>query len=231
MLFRSNLFDQFIKDLFGAKEAKNNMFCIDELIGVIILRSGLATIEKSYHSEDIEAIISILDKNKIPHALLTWCTTDNDRDNEIMRLMFKGDSNFAHNANTTIYVLTEQGIPISEELKVCLIDSVYTTMSYRVNTFALGLEYLVDSDLLTESQYKRISESLPKFIKLTELKEIDNEEAVSRKLAMRKVASMLAYTLCELYRKKSRAVPEGILCWQEIAKSPEEFAEIRLCWE
>lgn len=226
-----NLFDQFIKDLFGAKEAKNNMFCIDELIGVIILRSGLATIEKSYHSEDIEAIISILDKNKIPHALLTWCTTDNDRDNEIMRLMFKGDSNFAHNANTTIYVLTEQGIPISEELKVCLIDSVYTTMSYRVNTFALGLEYLVDSDLLTESQYKRISESLPKFIKLTELKEIDNEEAVSRKLAMRKVASMLAYTLCELYRKKSRAVPEGILCWQEIAKSPEEFAEIRLCWE
>jgi len=226
-----NLFDQFGEDYIGTNDAKNNMYYIDALVGKILIRSSLATIKKSYCNETIIAIVSILDKYKIPHALLTWCVADNNRDHEIMRSMFKGDSNFARNAINAICTLTEQGIPISEELKVCLIDSVYTAISYKANTFALGLEYLVRVDLLTENQYKRISESLPKFIELTELEGTDNEEAVSRKLAMRKVISMLAHTLYELYEEKDTDVPEGVLRWQEIAKSPEEFAEIRLCWE
>ena len=91
--------------------------------------------------------------------------------------------------------MTKQGISISEELKETLIYSVYTTLSYQVNFFVVGLEYLVSSDLLNEKQCSNISESLPKFDKITELVETDMEEVVSKKLVTRKVTSMLAHSL------------------------------------
>ncbi len=204
---------------------------IDRILGKIILYSGLANVEKSYHNDDVNKIIKILDDNNIPHALLTWCTVDSNRDYEIMRIAFKGDSIFASNANQAIYLLTKQGMPISEELKECLINSVYTTISYQANSFAIGLEYLVSSDLLTEIQCGRISEALPKFDIITKLDETDNEEVVSKKLVMRKVTSLLAHSLFVWYKSKNMKIPEGILYWKELSKSHNEFAEIRLCWD
>lgn len=95
----------------------------------------------------------------------------------------------------------------------------------------MELVYLVSSDLLTEKQCSSISESLPKFDKITELVETDTEEVVSKKLATRKVTSMLAHSLYVWYENKNIAMPEGILYWKELSKSHNEFAEIRLCWE
>lgn len=226
-----NLFEQYSNDFFGESLAKKDMDYIDRTIGTLILCSGLANSEKSYCNEDINKIIDILDKNNIPHTLLTWCTVDTDRDHLIMQSVFNGDAKFASNANQAIYVLTKQGISISEELKGALIYSVYTALSYQVNSFVVGLEYLVSSDLLTEKQCSSISESLPKFDKITELVETDTEEVVSKKLATRKVTSMLAHSLYVWYENKNIAMPEGILYWKELSKSHNEFAEIRLCWE
>ena len=226
-----NLFDQNNKGPFEFSDARNGLNHIDRILGKIILYSDLANIEKSYHDDDVNKIIKILDDNNIPHTLLTWCTVDTNRDHSIIQSVFNGDAKFASNANQAVYVLTKQGISISEELKETLIYSVYTTLSYQVNFFVVGLEYLVSSDLLNEKQCSNISESLPKFDKITELVETDMEEVVSKKLVTRKVTSMLAHSLYVWYENKNIAMPKGILYWKELSKSHNEFAEIRLCWE
>lgn len=127
--------------------------------------------------------------------------------------------------------MTKQGISISEELKEALIYSVYTALSYQINSFVVGLKYFVSTDLFTEKQCRRISEALPKFDKITELVETDTEEVVSKKLVMRKATSMLAHSLYVWYESKNIVMPEGILYWKELSKSHNEFAEIRLYWE
>ena len=226
-----NLFDQNNKGPFEFSDARNGLNHIDRILGKIILYSDLANIEKSYHDDDVNKIIKILDDNNIPHTLLTWCTVDTNRDHSIIQSVFNGDAKFASNANQAVYVLTKQGISISEELKETLIYSVYTTLSYQVNFFVVGLEYLVSSDLLNEKQCSNISESLPKFDKITELVETDMEEVVSKKLVTRKVTSMLAHSLYVWYENKNIPMPEGILYWKELSKSQNEFAEIRLYWE
>lgn len=216
---------------FGRNDAKNDLKRVDELMGLLILRSNLVSAEKSYQNENIRAIIDILDKHEIPHALLSWCVTVDKRNEEIKASAFKGDSSFAHNANQTIYRLTKQGISISEDLKICLVDSIYTTISYYVNSFALGVEYLIDADLLTDTQCQQITTSLCKFDEMTRLVITDTKDSISRKLAMRKVTSILAHTLYKWYERNSITVPEEIIYWKRISESSDEFAEIRLCWE
>lgn len=226
-----NVFDKSNDYPFEENYAKKGLDHMDELIGAIILRSGLADSEKSYHNEDINEIVDILDKYRIPHALLTWCITDGNRDEAITKSLFKGDSNFVHNANQAIYFLTQYNISVSEELKNHLIDSIYTTISYKVNAFALGLEYLIGADLLTDKQCQQIADSLKKFDEMTQLTDTDTNDIVSGKIIMRKVTSILAHTLYEWYKRNSKVVPEGVAYWKKISESPEEFAEIRLCWE
>lgn len=226
-----NIFDEYSDSSFGKNDARRGFENVDELIGAIILRSGLVDNEKSYHNKDVDEVVRILDKNKVPHALLTWCITDANRDEAIIKSLFKGDSNFVHNANQAIYFLTQYNISVSEELKVRLIDSVYTAISYQVNAFALGLEYLIGADLLTDKQCQQIAESLYKFDEMTQLDNNDTNDIVNKKLVMRKVISILAHTLYEWSNRNSIAIPEGVIYWKTISESPEEFAEIRLCWE
>lgn len=216
---------------FCRNEVKDDFNRVDELMGLLILRSNLVSAEKSYQNEDVSDIVNILDKHEIPHALLSWCITDDGRDEEIKASAFKGDSSFARNANRAIYRLIEQGISVSEDLKICLTDSIYTTISYQVNSFALGLEYLVGADLLTNAQCRQIASSLYKFDEMTKLVHTDTEDSINKKLAMRKVTSILAHTLHNRYERNSMAVPEEVSHWKKISESPKEFAEIRLCWE
>ena len=226
-----NIFAKFSDSHFGKNDARKGLEQVDELMGAIILRSGLADSKKSYHNKDINEIVNILDKYRVPHALLTWCITDGNRDEAITKSLFKGDSNFVHNANQAIYFLTQYNISVSEELKFHLIDSIYTAISYQVNAFALGLEYLIGADLLTDEQCQQIAESLYKFDEMTQLTDTDTNDTVSGKLIMRKVTSILAHTLYEWSKRNSKVIPEGVAYWKTISKSPEEFAEIRLCWE
>lgn len=226
-----NIFDEFYVSYFGKNDARKGLGHVDELMGEIILRSGLANSEKSYHNKDINEIVNVLDKYGVPHALLTWCITDSNRDEAITRSLFRGDSNFVHNANQAIYFLTQYNISVSEKLKTCLIDSIYTAISYQVNGFVLGLEYLIGADLLTDEQCQQIAESLYKFDEMTQLTDTDTNDTVSGKLIMRKVTSILAHTLYEWFKRNSKTIPEGVAHWKTISESPEEFAEIRLCWE
>lgn len=226
-----NIFDKFYVSYFGKNDARKGLGHVDELMGEIILRSGLANSEKSYHNKDINEIVNVLDKYGVPHALLTWCITDSNRDEAITRSLFRGDSNFVHNANQAIYFLTQYNISVSEKLKTCLIDSIYTAISYQVNGFVLGLEYLIGADLLTDEQCQQIAESLYKFDEMTQLTDTDTNDTVSGKLIMRKVTSILAHTLYEWFKRNSKTIPEGVAHWKTISESPEEFAEIRLCWE
>ena len=226
-----NIFDKFSDSYFGKNDARKGLEHVDELIGEIILRSGLADSEKTYYNEDLNEIINILDKYGIPHALLTWCITDGKRDEAITKSLFRGDSYFVHNANQAIYFLTQYNISVSEKLKTRLIDSIYTAISYQVNGFALGLEYLIGADLLTDDQCQQIAESLYKFDEMTKLTDTDTNDTVSGKLIMRKVTSILAHTLYEWAKRNSKVIPEGVTYWKIISESSEEFAEIRLCWE
>lgn len=230
-LLLCNKLENFIGLPFGDYDVKNVMECLDEFMGKIFLYSGLVDIDHAYYNEDIIDVIKILDKYDIPHALLTWCVTENDRDKEIMKSAFKGDSSFIRNANKAIYVLIQHGVSVSEDLKICLVNSIYTTISYQVNSFALGLEYLVRGEVLSEKQCEQVTDSLYKFDEMTNLVDTDTEENIAKKLAMRKVISMLAHTLYEYYIEHGKTVPMELLHWEKIAESPNEFADIRLCWE
>lgn len=215
---------------FGTIDIKGDLFRLDEIIGIALLKSGLATKDKSVKIKEVDEIIAILQDNRCPHPLLSWCVSEEDRYLEIKRCAFSVESGYSNSANRAMEQLIEQGIEIEDRIVSMMVDSISTTMSYTVNTYALGLENLVRKNLLEEKYCDQVAEALPRFDKITELGILDENDEVMRKIAMRKVISILAHTMYGWYSEREKAMPKGVQFWMDKSNDPDEFAEIRMVW-
>lgn len=206
---------------------------VDELVGTIILKSGMASKDKAINNPDIDMIISLLDKAGCPHALLSWCIGEphsEERYEMITASIFNADISFIKNANQAMAQLICKGIPIDDRFIELMIHSVVSTTSYNVNSYVIGLEHLVRNGMLDDNMTDQLAAALPKLDTITRLDILDDNDVVMRKLAMRKVSSILAKTIFDRLKKQGKSMPRGVLQWMELANNPEEFADIRLVW-
>lgn len=122
-------------------------------------------------------------------------------------------------------------ILIDDRFIELMTHSVVATASYNVNTYVIGLEHLIRKDIPDDNKINQMAEALPKLDIITRLDTLDDNGFVMRKIAMRKVSSILAKTIFDRTKDKGNDMPSGVIHWQELAKNPEEFAEIRLVWD
>ena len=216
---------------FGFFDAKHTFDMIDGIVGFMILKSGMASKDKSYSDETVAKIIDILDGIGSPHALLSWCSSSVDRYYGIVSSVLKPDPTYTRNANQAMYRLINAGVDVDKRIVDLMSHSVATTLAYNVNSYALGLEHLVRRGLLDDVNLKLISESLKKFDEITKIDILDDDEDVIRKTGMREVISLLARTIYKRCEKDGKPIPEGIEYWKKLSNEPEEFAEIRIVWD
>ena len=216
---------------FGNFNVNFNLEQVDLILGSVLVKSGMADASRTANNRFAKKVLKLLAEHNIPHALLSWCLSENDRYGEIIAAMLRPENKFLHNANQAVWYLSEQGIVVDSRWSSLLVDSLITAKTYDANQFASGLLYLIKKDLLEKEQYQLIADSLLKFDAITALDDIDDNESVMNKLIMRQTASGLARTLFNWFEKKCMPIPEGIAHWKAIAADSEEFAEIRLAWE
>ena len=219
---------------FGFFDAKHTLDRVDEIIGLIILKSKMASKEKCAKNNDVDRIIEILEKCKSPHALLSWCVADPGSKNRYERIMtsvLQVDNAYTQNANQAIYYLIDYGVEIDDKIVTIMTDSVVTTYAYNVNTYAIGLEYLIRKGFLNEDRISLVADALPKLDAITQIHISDDDEDVMQKLGMRKVTSILARTIYKRYEANGKQIPTGVAHWKKISEDPEEFAEVRLIWD
>ena len=216
---------------FGNFNVNFNLEQLDLILGYVLLKSGMADSSKSANNRSAKKVLKLLAEHNIPHALLSWCLSKNDRYGEILAAMLRAENKFLHNANQAVWYLSEQGIVVDGKWCSLLVDSLITAKTYDVNQFASGLLYLIKKDLLEKEQCQLIADSLLKFDAITVLDDKDDNDSVMNKLAMRQIASDLAHTLFNWFERKCIPIPKGIAHWKAIATDSEEFAEIRLVWE
>ncbi len=216
---------------FGNYNVNLNLEQVDLILGFVLLKSGIANANRTVNNRFAKKVLKLLEEHNIPHALLSWCLSENDRYGEIIAAMLRPENKFLHNANQAVWFLSEQGIVVDGRWSSLLVDSLITAKTYDANQFASGLLYLIKKDYLEKEQCQLLADALLKFDAITALNDKDDNETVMNKLVMRKTASGLARTLFNWFDKKCMSIPEGIAHWKAIAADSEEFAEIRLAWE
>lgn len=216
---------------FGNFNVNYNLEQIDLILGSVLLKSGMADANRTANNRFAKKVLQLLIEYNVPHALLSWCLSENDRYDEIMTSMLHPERKFLHNANQAVWYLSEHGITVDNKWISLLSDSFMTAHSFDANQYVSSLSYFVKKDFLSKEQCRLIAGALLKFDAITVLDSRDDDEIVMNKLAMRQTISGLACTLLNWFERKCIPIPEGVAHWKAIAADSEEFAEIRLAWE
>lgn len=201
------------------------------LLGEAILSAKLVNNKKKYVCDQVDEICKLLQANKIPCSLLSFCLSEpQNRTEVIIENLFNGEEAYASEARVTISRLCRNHISISEEVKNLLISALVTNMGVKIYPYVQEIDFLLKEDLLTDEQLKRIDSSLPKYLELTAFDEYEDDNSVSEKIQLRQSVTNLAHTLIITARKKDIVI-DGAKAWKDVSSRPEEFAEIRNCWD
>ena len=204
---------------------------VDSVLGFAILKSGLADEKRALNSDVLNKIIDILDKQDVPHSLLSWCNSVENRYDWVTSSVLHPGLDYINNANNTMYYLVENGIGVDEKMTSIMLNAYIATLTYNVNAYAIGIEYLIRKDILDKEQCDTISAALPKFEVITRIDIDDDDDDVMKKIGMRKISSVMAKTLNKWYCDKGIKIPEGVDYWASVSSNASEFAEIRIVWD
>lgn len=216
---------------FGKVSSEGTLRYSGELLAECMLKAGLASEDTCYHNEYAVELYDILHDNKVPCSLIGWCVNKNDRESILKHGLFDGSNKKASEAANAIVRLTHYGISLGDRIIRLLVDALITADSYTIGSYVLALEFLIQKGKISEKQEQEISDSLPKIIELTQFDENDDEQDVANKVFYRRTASMLAHRMYCEYKDKGKEIPYGVMAWKNLSESPEEFAEVRNCWE
>ena len=179
----------------------------------------------------MDEICKLLQANKIPCSLLSFCLSEpQNRTEVIIENLFNGEEAYASEAIGTISRLCRNQISIGEKVKNLLISALVTNMGVKIYPYVQEIDFLLKEDLLTDEQLKRIDSSLSKYLELTAFDEYEDDNSVSEKIQLRQSVTNLAHTLIITARKKDIVI-DGAKAWKDASSRPEEFAEIRNCWD
>lgn len=203
---------------------------VDSVLGFAILKSGMADEKRALSSDRLTKIIDIFDKQDVPHSLLSWCNSMENRYDWVTSSVLHPGLDYINNANNTMYYLVENGIGVDERMISMMLNSYIATLTYNVNAYAVGIEYLIRKDILSKEQCDMIDAALPKFEVITRININDDDEDVMKKIGMRKITSVMAKTLKKWYCDKGLEAPKGVRYWADVISNSNEFAEIRNAW-
>ena len=213
------------------KSTQYYLVAAGQLMGEAILSANLVDDGKSYSDVKVNEICGILRANKVPCSLLSFCLNEpHNRTDVIIQNLFNRDEEHANEAAVAISVLVRNHISICEEVKYLLTNSLLTNIGVKISPYVRAIDFLLKKGLLTDEQVKRIDKALPKYLELTSFNKYEDDDVVADKMILRKNITYLAHTLVILSGTNGNIV-EGARIWEKYTNSPEEFAEIRNCWD
>lgn len=232
LTFCNKLADCLLNDNDGYKKSTQHyLMAAGQLMGEAILSANLIDDGRFYSDDKVNEICGILRANNVPCSLLSFCLNEpHNRTDVIIQNLFNRDEEYANEAAVAISVLVRNHISICEEVKYLLTNSFFTNIGVKISPYVRAIELLLRKELLTDEQVKRIDQALPKYLELTSFKEYEVDDVVADKIILRKNITYLAHTLVLLSSTNGNIV-EGARSWKKDTNSPEEFAEIRNCWD